>query len=163
MTLEIKINHVGLVPKISRSQIRKLKKGTLSILGHTWHKKYVPGKFRSGAAQKYKYALRRTKNVRTGKVYPWAARKYPEMTSGQPLVWTGRSRQLSRTRTLQANSKRVYIKMPIRAFNFRPRGINMRREFLRILKSEERALGKQGERWIRSLFSKKKKNIRVIT
>jgi hypothetical protein len=164
MALEIKIEAKGLTPKTSKSQIRTLKTVALKIIAKSWHDRYAAKKFTPAAAAKYNYAKRLSKEVRTGRITKIGRRmgkKGP--ISGAPLVWTGdtRSRVTNAKNHITGNSKRSYAKYSARKLNFRPRGINMRAEFTRVLKAEQKVIGRDGEKWIRQQFSKGKKNISV--
>lgn len=163
MAIVIKIEPVGLVPKTSLSKIRRLKTVALKVIARSWHQRYSAGKFTAAGARKYNYGRRKTKEVRTGKIKRGkGGRKLAP--SGLPLVWKGDTRSKAKTRKIGGNSKRSYVTSPIQKLNFKPpgnRALNMRREYTTVLKSEQRVLGRDGEKFIRRQFSKNKKNVAV--
>jgi len=169
VTLRFKITPKGLTPAIKARQRQKLIAATLSIVAVRWHDRHSQFKFTPAAARKYNYAARRTKNVRTGRILRKRAGRVAIAPNGNPLTWTGRSKALARIRRIRANSKRSSVNSPIRVFNFKPPGNKalgqpgrtMRDEYTRVLPSEERQLGKDGERWLRRQFQSGKRNITV--
>lgn len=169
MAFSIKITTRGLVPKISRDDIIRLKTSTMLSIAKAWHKRYSQFKFTTAAARKYNYTKRKTKDIRTGEVRRVKRGKFKGRRlapTGLPLVWTGETRGLAKITTYKASSRKSKVTSPINKLNFRPKGaypnLNMRREYTRVLPSEERRLGKDAEKHMRSLFDRKKKNIRVI-
>lgn len=165
MAIDIQIKAVGLSPKITKRQIQKLKSATLRITAARWHDRYSQFKFTPAAARKYNYRERKTKYIRTGKVKRSKGGR-PLAPNGNPLVWTGETRRLARFRKVTGNSKRSHVTSPISTLNRKPPGnrlLNMRKEYTTVLPSEERQLGKDAEKFLRSQFRGGKKNIKVVT
>ena len=165
MPLAVSIKALGLIPKITPAQIAQLQTDGMAALAYGWHASYSPGKFTPAGARKYNYTKRRTKEVRTGRIKKSkSGRKLAP--NGNPLVWTGRSRSLAKSKTVRASPTLSSVTSPIRAFNFKPKGaypgLNMRFEYKRVLQDEQQRLGKGAERVLRDRFSKSKKNINVI-
>ena len=121
MAIFISIQQKGLVPKVSRSQIRSISTAAMRQIATSWHARYSAGKFTTTAARKYNYHKRRTKEIRTGKLFKSGKRL--GAISGLPLVWSGESRQRAQRPTrILADSVKSSVSYSIRAFNRRPPG-----------------------------------------
>jgi len=168
MAIRIDIERDGLVPGIKPAQVRQIKTAGLHYIASRWHQLYSAIHFTPAGARRYSMKRRRTKDVQTGRVNRGTRKKYGGLPiSGSPNVWTGATRAQAKNKTIEANSKRSHCKMPIGHVNrYRPKGFpagQIRFEITRVLPSEERNLGREAERGLRSQFSKKKKNISVTS
>ena len=162
---EIKITSEGL-PRITRSEIRKMKANGLGHAGEAWHTRIAQRKFTPAAAAKYHYTRRKTKNILKGTIRETkSGRKLAP--SGLPLVWSGRSQLLGKLRTIKASSTRAVVRVPIRQFNIRrPKNadpkMDMLREYKSTTPSDDRILAKVARDQIRNLLSRNKKRVQII-
>ncbi len=142
--------------RLKKGQLKAIKKKVMEGFGNNWYTSFKNKHFTTAGAKRYNYGVRKTKNVRTGLVYK--DKHHQKLApSPLPLVWSGRSRNLSRTRTVKANSQRVDVSMPVRAFNFIPPGnkqLRMRAEFTRVIPSEIANLTKRAQRDLARAFSR---------
>lgn len=148
-------------PKISKKDIREFKKRTNQVIALHWHRTIMFSHFTPAGARKYSYARRKTKEVTTGRIREDAkGRKLAP--SGNPLEWSGTSKRLARHPSLRkVTSKQARLTYPIKAFNFRPGGINMTEEFRRITKADEKAISKEGQKFLLKKLRRINKTVRV--
>jgi hypothetical protein len=101
-------------------------------VGEYWHKNFRAKHFSNLAYQEYGYQPR-------SKAYNRRKLKY--LKHNLPLVFTGQSRDLSKSRTIYATKNGVSVTMPVRAFNFRrtAKSPDMQKEF-RTVSDKERAI-----------------------
>jgi len=97
---------------MKQSDVKAVLKDSFTARGEYWHKQLRPHHFKRTAISRYGYTERsRSYTFRKKKVFG----------HDRPLVLSGRSEQLSANRTIQATFKSVHVRMPVRAFNFRPK------------------------------------------
>lgn len=95
-------------------------------LGEHWHRRFRPKHFTHRGFREYGYTHRSRQ---------YQIRKQKRLGHNLPLVFSGRSRELSKSKRViaRAANGRAHsrVTMPVRAFNFRPRGsqVDMVKEF----------------------------------
>ena len=107
-------------PAMTRSDLRTAKSAAMWDVANQWHIRFKDLHFTPQGARRYRYAPRITKIITQGLVRMRHGR--PRAPSGDPLVWSGRSRILSNAKKIRATSKWSRVTSPIRAFNFAPKG-----------------------------------------
>jgi len=122
---------------LDRRAIRQELRKQFKNIGETWHEKHRRRHFSHFGARLYGYEPRRRS---------YNFRKRKRFGHTLPLVFTGVSRKLSQTKRIRVSNSgtperpqlSVHITMPIRVFNFKPRGsnVNMRQEFSTISRDE---------------------------
>jgi len=135
--VSISIEYDG-VPRISKREINREVKTAYKGMATTWHQRFRDKHFRSTAFNEYGY--------------PSRSRKYEDFKKRvaghkRPLEFSGESRRLSKSKRIQATSKGASVVMPVRAFNFRPKGsrVDMRKEFTTVTEREQSTLERQEE------------------
>lgn len=115
-----------------KSDINAVIRRAYEKVGEYWHRHFRAKHFSNQAYQEYGYQPR-------SKSYNWRKLKY--LKHNLPLVFTGRSRDLSKSRNIYATKNGVSITMPVRAFNFRrtAKAPDMQKEF-RTVSDRERAV-----------------------
>lgn len=114
-------------------------------IGETWHKKHRARHFTLDGVRRYSYTPRSRKYNRV---------KRKKFGHTLPLVFSGTSRILSKIGRVNVTKSRstggfsAAITMPVRVFNFKPRGssVNMLREFRTISDDEVRLYETQAQR-----------------
>jgi hypothetical protein len=145
MPLIITVKNRG-IPQLKKKYLNVLIAKALGHIAFLWWKDIRPIHFTGAGARKYRYTRRATKDVFTETIKRKKKGK-PRSPSGKPLVWSGRSFELSKQKRIKSTSKRSSVTMPVRAFNRRPprnKQLRMNEEFARILASETKSLEKQG-------------------
>lgn len=117
---------------MKKSDINAAIRRAYAKVGEYWHRHFRAKHFSNQAYQEYGYQPR-------SKSYNWRKLKY--LKHNLPLVFTGRSRDLSKSRNVYATKNGVSITMPVRAFNFRrtAKAPDMQKEF-RTVSDRERAV-----------------------
>lgn len=139
------------LPKLRKADIRAAKKAAMWDVANQWHIQFKDLHFTPRGARRYRYAPRLTKFITQGLVRfkkgP-KGRRVPMAPSGDPLVWSGRSKVLSVAKMIIAKSTWSRVTSPIRSFN-RPTIGNPRmppgtmvKEYRRIVPAEWRVLNK---------------------
>ena len=123
------------VRALDKQAYRTMMKDVNAFFVMDWHETLRPKHFTPEGARAYRYAPRKTKRITEGTVR-LDHKKRPLAPNGNPLVWSGRSRALSRQRRIVATHKYARVVMPVRALNFKPGGIDMRAEFTVVTKEE---------------------------
>lgn len=126
----ISVEVVGRGGPFSRRAVNKILERIYRRLIRHWHANFRPKHFTMAAKSEYGYAARQAK---------YEKRKRRQKKHNLPLVWSGESRDNSKTFRVVSNSKGARCVMPtLRTFNFRGNGsqINMREEFTRTSKLE---------------------------
>jgi hypothetical protein len=150
--LKIDFTYTGGVPGsrgLPRRRYNALRKLALEAVGHFWHEHYRALHFTAEGAKKYGYAPR-SGHGRSGKKFwqSYTGRKLKAKHHRRPLVWSGKSEELSKRRTFAITSKRdlaiLRIKIPAPALNFKnPHSdIDMRKEMETVTADEMAAMSK---------------------
>lgn len=116
-----------------KSDVRQgLKKGFLAA-GWLWFRRYRARHFAMTAFDEYGYAKRNTR---------YTLWKMRHLKHSLPLVRTGKSRDLTRNKTIMATSKYVHVRMSARTFNWKPKGFkgNMATEMTTISAAEHQSM-----------------------
>ena len=108
-------------PAMTRSDIRNAKRSSMWDVANQWHIRFRPIHFTPRGARRYRYVPRITKVITQGLVR-FSKSGRPRAPSGDPLVWSGRSRLLSQAKKIRATSKWSRVTSPVRALNFAPKG-----------------------------------------
>lgn len=127
------------VEAASRQDVNNWLREGFGVMGDAWHRYYRRTHFSTRASNKYGYAKRaKSYNRRKRRIFGHTI----------PLVLSGESRSLSETRKIKATKRSVTIRMPVRAFNFKPKNssVNMRKEFLATTRSEDSDLARRANR-----------------
>lgn len=127
--------------------------------GKYWHRELRKRHFTLDAMARYGYQ-RRSKS--------YNRRKIKKLGAAIPLVFTGVSRALSAMGSITANSNQVSVRMPVNAFNYRPKTRNgrtppdMQDEFRRITPDEEQEMDRRQQALIERLLKRcPKRKIKV--
>jgi hypothetical protein len=162
MPLKIAIEQEGLIPKIGKRRIQQIKREALLHMAKRWHSRFHKDHFTAEGARKYHYRRRKTKDIQQGRIKKRSKKKYPGLTSGLPLVWTGATRGTAQSSTtFKSTYKQSHATAPLYTLNFKPGGINMRKEYTTVLQGEANKLAYDGQQNMRSHFRRKKKNISI--
>ena len=162
MAFQINIERNGLVPGATKRQIQQIKRKAMYDIASDWDKTKAATKFTPKGARKYGYKIRRTKDIFSGR----KLKPYKDMTSGNPLTWTGQSQSMVTSGRISATYKTSHAAYSMPTLNRKPPGFargQMSFEFKRVLPSEERGLARSAEKSIRSQFRRNKKNVQVST
>ncbi len=121
-----------------KSVAAKMLKRTFRAIGTFWHTTMAPRHFLRSAFSEYGYTPRK-------RTYEKRKRRY--LGHADPLTFTGQSKQLAQRRRVIATRKGARVNVPVRAFNFRPKGsaVNMVREWRAISGQEEKRIDRFAE------------------
>lgn len=117
--------------------------------GKYWHRELRKRHFTLDAMSRYGYQSRSKSYNR---------RKIKRFGAAIPLVFTGVSRALSGMGSITANSNQVAVRMPVNAFNYKPKTRNgrtppdMQAEFRRITPDEEQEMDRRQQVLIERLL-----------
>lgn len=142
---------------MKKSEMNAVLRGAFTKAGEHWHKKFRARHFSNDAYQEYGYQRR------TG---AYNRRKQRHLGHNLPLVFTGVSRDLSKSRTINATKNSVAVTMPVRVFNFRrsAKSPDMRKEFTTISEREHAQLDGVMEKTIdKSLNSFGRKSTKKVS
>jgi len=154
MIKSITLTYRGPTPKAARKELNSILRKGFHLMGVYWHRFFRGKHFTEAGGRQYRYKKRRPSYV---------ARKRRLQKHNDPLVWSGRSRMLSRVRRVRATATggirsgqrlrgRVRVTMPVRTLNLRPKGgrINLRDELTRVSAPEARRLAALFARYLTS-------------
>lgn len=139
---------LGMKPR----DINRTLKNSWALRGQMWHEKFRPRHFTLDAMRRYNYQER-------SPGYNRRKMNNKRIRIALPLVYSGKSRELGRTRTIEATRNRVDVITPIRAFNFRPKTsggrapINMVDEFRRMSPDEIEAMDQRQTQFLERQFN----------
>lgn len=138
----------------SQSELNKVVADTYAEMVMQWHTEFREKHFGEGAYVEYGYA-RRSKRYQDSKFKKYGHRN--------PLQFSGESRRLSGFYKLKKSRNGARVSMPVRAFNFKPKGFagNMREEFTRTSKRELAAYGVTARRYLRQRLKGEWKIVKV--
>ena len=130
----IKMHYRGAIPSVMKKREfnNTVLKPAWEAVGAYWHRHMLPKHFTEQGAREYHYA-KRTRN--------YQKRKRREKGHNLPLVWSGESRRMSRTRNVKATFKGVKVLVRAPGLNRIRRsksgkGINKRDELVRVTQRE---------------------------
>lgn len=127
-----------------------------TVAGFAWHTRNRARHFTPEGAKKYHYSKRLTKEITKGKVKLIKRGRFkgtPRAPSGNPLEWSGRSKQLSARPRVKATKFGARVKYPIRAFNFKPPKnptLDMVGEFRQTTTAETHQIKQDAVKWLRA-------------
>lgn len=136
---------------ITKTDINKIVTEVYAELAEMWHREFRPKHFTHGAYTEYGYKARKTR---------YNKRKKENL----PLVFSGTSRELSKTYRVVATRNGSRVVMPlVKAFNFKPpnSSINMRDEFTRTSQREIDKYGVLARKLLRQKLRGQKVSIKV--
>lgn len=118
---------------MSKADTNRMLKQELHKLGRFYHANYAKKHYTRAGAREYNYTPRSRK-------YNYAKQRL--LKHSIPLVFTGRTRELAKSKNVRATRKWVQVTMPIRAVNFKPRNsrVNMREEVERVSENERKTI-----------------------
>ena len=168
MAIRIDIKAEGMSPKSTARERQTMVRSTMYEIAYNWHADYSAGHFTPAGARKYGYKRRKSKNIFTGTIKTKGVSPSHRPKSGDPLVWTGDTKEAAKTRTIKASFRKSSVSHPSMGHlnRYVPKGFRrgqLRYEYTRVLNKEENELAKSAERSLRDRFTRNKKNVRVST
>ena len=148
--IEITFTHRGGIPfsrGMPKRRYNAIRKEALTAVGNFWHDKFRELHFTKEGARKYGYTPRSGEG-KSGKPFwqSYTGKKQKAKGHQRPLVWSGKTEELSRRRRFTITSKRdlaiLRIKIPAPALNYKnPHSeIDMRKEMTTVTPDEMQAM-----------------------
>lgn len=135
----------GGVLGMRKRDLNMMLRNSWDIRGLHWHREFRQRHFTLDAMRRYSYQPR-TKS--------YNRRKMKKFGIALPLVFTGVSRALSGMGSISSTRNQVTVRMPVNAFNFKPKvrsgrtPIDMQDEFRRMSDDEVQAMDQRQSRFL---------------